>query len=410
MYSKHQKDEYGYVSRAKCINNYSAVTAACMMIKKDLFIEVEGFDAEKLKIAYNDVDLCLKVEEKGLYNIFTPYCELYHYESISRGYEKALVDIERVEKEKYFLKQKHEDIFKKNDIYYNKNLSLYSIDSSINLNNSIHYKAHIGLRFEENIILEKNCGNKIKNRICIFSHFDKNNIIDEYVIYYLSELSKIADIIFVSTAESLTDFRGIERYCKDIMVKENYGYDFGAWKSGLNLLGSELNEYEELILCNDSMFGPFFDLEPIFNEMQSKFDVWSMTDNRQITEHLQSYFIVYNKKAFSHVLFTEFWDNFKIYIDKQKLIEMNEIKFSEKLIKCKNLRTGAFVSADSLDSYLNITHYYWKKIIEKDEFPFIKKELLRDNPMNIDISNWKFTIKKNSAYNIALIQKHLERI
>ena len=406
MYSRHNKDENGYVSRAMCINNYSAVTAACMIVKKSLFEQFGGFDSENLKVAYNDVDFCLTLLENNFYNIFTPYSKLFHHESVSRGYERKLIDIERVEKEKYYLKEQH-SVFFETDKFYNKNLSLYSVDSSYNYNNSIHYKAHIALPFEENIMLHKNCGKKVKNRICIFSHFDKNNIVDDYAVYYLAELSKIADIIFVSTAESLTDLVSIEEICRDIIIKENYGYDFSAWKSGLKLLGSELNEYKELILCNDSMFGPFFDLEPIFDEMQSQYDIWSMTDNRQITYHLQSYFVVYNKKAFNHALFTEFWEDFKIYIDKQKLIEMNEVKFSEKLYGCKDLKVGAYVSSSDLDSYLNITHYYWDELISHYKFPFIKKELLRDNPMNVDISNWQDSIKNNSKYNVDMIVKGL---
>ena len=408
MYSRHSRDEYGYVSRAKCINNYSAVTAACMMIKKNIFIQFNGFDSEKLKIAYNDVDLCLTMIENNKQNIFTPYCELYHYESVSRGYETKRIDKERAEKEKYYLKEKH-SVFYKKDKFYNPNLSLYGVDSSFNLSNSIHYKALVGLPFEEKIILKEKINTKRKNRVCIFSHFDKNNIVNKYVLYYLSELSKVSDIIFVSTSEGLQNTDSLKLYCRDIIVKENYGYDFGAWKSGLNLLGNELEDYEELILCNDSMFGPFYELEPIFNKMSNSYDVWSMTDNMQIAHHLQSFFVVYNKKAFQHKLFKDFWNNFKIYIDKQKLIEMNEIKFSEELLKCKDLRVGSYVEARELDSFLNITHYYWDELLSKYKFPFIKKELLRDNPMNLDTSNWKEVIESTSDYNTKLIIDVLEK-
>jgi len=408
MYSRHNKDEYGYVSRAMCINNYSAVTAACMMVKKSLFKHFGGFDSKNLKVAYNDVDFCLTLLENNFNNIFTPYSNLFHYESVSRGYERELVDIERVEKEKFYLKKQH-PVFFETDKFYNKNLALDAIDSSFNYNNSVHYKAHIALPFEENIILSKNFRNKIKDKVCIFSHFDKHNTIDEYVLYYVSELSKVADIIFVSTAEELKNIDVLEDYCRDVVVKENYGYDFAAWKSGLNLLGKELDQYDELIFCNDSMFGPFFELAPIFDRMSKNYDVWSMTENKQVATHLQSYFVVYTKRAFQHSLFKEFWDDFKIYIDKTKLIEMNEIKFSEKLLNCSDLKIGSYISSEQLDSYLNVTHYYWRTLINEYKFPFIKKELLRDNPMNIDIKNWKSIINKNSVYSVALIQKHLER-
>jgi hypothetical protein len=69
------------------VANFSAVTAACVMIRKGVFEEVGGFDEENLKISFNDVDLCLRIREKGYSVVYTPYAELYHHESVSRGYE-----------------------------------------------------------------------------------------------------------------------------------------------------------------------------------------------------------------------------------------------------------------------------------------------------------------------------------
>jgi GT2 family glycosyltransferase/polysaccharide pyruvyl transferase WcaK-like protein len=74
----------GYFSHLNTVNNYSAVTAACLMCRKDLFDAVNGFD-ENLKVAFNDVDFCLKLKERGYNNIYLPHVELYHYESLSRG-------------------------------------------------------------------------------------------------------------------------------------------------------------------------------------------------------------------------------------------------------------------------------------------------------------------------------------
>ncbi len=75
----------GYLSLAKVVRNCSAVTAACMMTRRSCFEEVEGFDEETLSEAYNDVDYCLKLREKGYRIVFTPYAMLYHYEGGSRG-------------------------------------------------------------------------------------------------------------------------------------------------------------------------------------------------------------------------------------------------------------------------------------------------------------------------------------
>jgi GT2 family glycosyltransferase len=74
------------MGRARLHQNLSAVTAACLVIRRAVFAE-EGFNEAHLPVAFNDVDLCLRVGEKGYRNLWTPYAELYHYESANRGYE-----------------------------------------------------------------------------------------------------------------------------------------------------------------------------------------------------------------------------------------------------------------------------------------------------------------------------------
>lgn len=100
-HSRSPRDAHGYFGRLHVCQNYSAVTAACLVIRAELFHEVGGFDEEHLAVAYNDVDLCLKVREAGYLNLYTPFALLYHHESLSRGYdvtpekrERALREIE----------------------------------------------------------------------------------------------------------------------------------------------------------------------------------------------------------------------------------------------------------------------------------------------------------------------------
>jgi len=125
------KDDYGYFSRLKIIQNYSALTAACIVMKKSIFQEVNGFE-EKLEIAFNDIDLSLKVLEKGYRNLWTPYAELIHYESKSRGVEDTKEKKERFDREIAFMKAK----WKKEllaDRCYNRNLTLEHEDFSLKI-------------------------------------------------------------------------------------------------------------------------------------------------------------------------------------------------------------------------------------------------------------------------------------
>lgn len=121
----------GYFHRLELIQNLSAVTAACLMVKTKIFKELNGLNEENLKIAFNDVDFCLRVQEKGYKNIFTPYCEAYHHESISRGLEDSLEKIARFNSEVDYMKKRHKDILLCGDPYYNPKLTLDREDFSL---------------------------------------------------------------------------------------------------------------------------------------------------------------------------------------------------------------------------------------------------------------------------------------
>jgi GT2 family glycosyltransferase len=402
MYQGFAKEYSGYGARLQCVNNYSAVTAACLMMKRELFDRIGGFDEERLSIAYNDVDLCLRAQEEGFRNVWTPYCEAYHHESVSRGYEVSVDSVERREKEKWNLKDKHQEFFSKADPCYNKHLTRFGVGSQLDELVTEDYKLTEGVDFFEKIILSKEIHHKKHSKVCVFSHFDAQNEIKDYVIEYISALSEFMDVIFVSTAEDLTEesIQKADAYCKSIIVKKNVGYDFGAWKTGIDAMGSSLDEYEQLILCNDSVYGPLFDLEDIFETMKSN-DFWAMTDNYEIEYHLQSYFMTYTKKAFTHNVFKSFWKDLKIYPNKQILIETNEIGFSKSLMDTE-LSYAAYYSCKD-KNYVNVLHYYWEELIVQHKFPFIKNELIKRNPLNLGIENWSAVISENCDYSTQLI-------
>lgn len=124
------KDDRGYFGRLQAIQDISAVTAACLMIKKSVFEEVEGLD-EEFKVALNDVDLCLKVREKGYKIIMNPAVELYHYESKSRGMEETPEKHERFKREIKRFRNKWKEVIDRGDPYYNPNLTLMYGDCRI---------------------------------------------------------------------------------------------------------------------------------------------------------------------------------------------------------------------------------------------------------------------------------------
>jgi O-antigen biosynthesis protein len=94
----------GYNNQIHSVNNVSAVTAACLMCRRQVFEEVGGFE-ETLGVAFNDVDFCLKLRQKGYWNVYLPHVQLYHYESKSRGYEDTLEKQRRFERETQYMRQ-----------------------------------------------------------------------------------------------------------------------------------------------------------------------------------------------------------------------------------------------------------------------------------------------------------------
>ena len=123
------KNNSGYFSRAQLIQSFTAITAACLVVRKELYQRVNGLNEVNLTVAFNDVDFCLRVRELGYRNIWTPYAELYHHESATRGYEDNPVKKARFEAENKYMFEKWGDIIK-HDPAYSPNLTLSKEDFS----------------------------------------------------------------------------------------------------------------------------------------------------------------------------------------------------------------------------------------------------------------------------------------
>ncbi len=131
-YGQH-RDNLGYMGRLCYAQNVSAVTGACLLVKKSLFDIVGGLD-ESFAVSLNDVDFCLKLRQRGYLNVFTPFAELYHFESVSRGLDDRGEKAERYNEESERFRKKWKEVLEAGDPYYNPNFSLDRSDFALKIN------------------------------------------------------------------------------------------------------------------------------------------------------------------------------------------------------------------------------------------------------------------------------------
>lgn len=277
---------------------------------------------------------------------------------------------------------------------------------------------------------------KKNSYVCIFSHFDPNNTVDPYVIYYLQELAKKdCDIIFVTTSLTLSTAsrNELSLYCKKIILRQNRGRDFGTYKCGIEAI-DDIEQYEKVILANDSVYGPIFDLTEILHYGdKNHLDMWGASDSMNYFYHIQSYFVVFGKRLIKNPAFLQFWNAILYLGSRRNIINHYEMGLSRFFVK-QGFKLGALCSYASIQhdlraqpklqnqldqktqrllkmrSLLNPTHYFWNVIITDYRFPFIKRELLLHNPENLVISQWKEVIRTHSHFNVDMIQQHLSRL
>lgn len=185
------------------------------------------------------------------------------------------------------------------------------------------------------------------NRILFFVHYNKYGGLSDHVLYLLEHIKHIYNRIVLISNSPISDAHDnkLTGLYDTIIIRENKGFDFGAWKDAILAEGWDtLAQYDNLTLMNDTCFGPIFDLEPVYAKMeQAKSDFWGLTNhpasehgmpgtNGPVPEHIQSYFLCCNKNVVQSSAFQIFW-NKMIYDDRDKVIQKYETQFTSILNK-----------------------------------------------------------------------------
>lgn len=274
-------------------------------------------------------------------------------------------------------------------------------------------------------------------RCIVFAHYDRDQLVDDHVRFLLRQLRPFAEkVIFISVSASTPELETLADCCDIALTRENIGYDFMSWKTGLQHL-EDPAQYDEILFVNDSIYGPLFDLGPLIQRSEHlDTDFWGLTRCYEIQPHIQSFFFAFRKSLLDNGLFSAFWDSVVPLEDKKDIIRRYEIGmtafleergarcsslfdqftlgFSERLMaaRANGVRKGKSTFSSTL-KYLrgrvsNPMHLYWRNVIEHG-VPFLKVELLRDNPRGLPETQI-YDFLEHSDYSSALIGHHLDRV
>ena len=274
-------------------------------------------------------------------------------------------------------------------------------------------------------------------RLGIFCAYDSEGIIDEYIFYMLREMKKVlAHLAIVCNGKLTSESRNrLEKITADIFVRDNFGFDMEAWRQGVLNKKNELKDYDEIVICNDSFYGPLYPAEEIFAEMYKRHpeaDFWGLTIHGKtedqsrlcpygyIPEHIQTFFLVVRARMLHSLEFIKYWEDAKVASSFDEAIMSHEVCFT-KIFFDKGFNYAVYCDTRDWEKFCDFkaNHYLLstEKLLKEYHCPVIKKKVffmprnyyINDNCGDGSRKSLEF-IKNNTNYDIALIWKNLLRL
>ena len=240
-------------------------------------------------------------------------------------------------------------------------------------------------------------------RICLFAGYDKDNQIQDYVVYLIKELAKISEVYFMGNGRfSPDELFKIAPYTQMFYSQHMPLKDFGCWQYLIAKLGWEkLEKYDELILCNDSVYGPLYNLEDFFRSMERKgYDFWSATSDYESNFHLHSYCMVFTQDVIKNAQFHKFWRSVPFAYDADNCErDLTPLLTEQSFIGNSYIRT--FKQENVLHNPV--------QMLQEHKAPFVKvKSFLPENEYTAGTGiELRHQLRTRTDYDTALIQKHI---
>jgi hypothetical protein len=278
------------------------------------------------------------------------------------------------------------------------------------------------------------------DKVALFVHFDAGGQVVPAARDFIARLASTGlTVVFVTNSEQIQDEdKGfLKQHCSAILIRRNIGYDFGAWRDALDTLGLPRAETKAIYLVNDSVYGPFSDLQPLLAAVDfERADLWGATESWQHRYHLQSFFLVCGESAIRSAAWRRFWRSVRPIPCKDWIIRHCEIGFTGAMMAGGVRCAAIFPSAALLDARelarlerivdeddkrrgqnprlhaeavharrilryarrkkntLNPSVDLWRQLIQAG-YPFLKRELLLKNPTRVtDVFEWEEVVSE----------------
>ena len=290
-------------------------------------------------------------------------------------------------------------------------------------------------------------------KVCLFVHWDGAGDVRDHVMHQVRSLAQAGlSIVFVTNAGFLrpTAMAALQQFCAGILIRANVGYDFGAWREGFEVLQLPRPDTELIVMANDSVYGPMRPIDEWLAAVDlSKADFWGCTESWQTRYHLQSYLVAFSPRVVASEAWRKFWATVRPTWSKAWLVRLYEIGLTQSLlragftcravwtyqslindldpellmdhpeggpnladptIRARQYHTRHIRNAVVMRLPLNPTSDLWRQLMQAN-FPFIKRELLRENPTHVpDVAEWREVALAHSATDdLAAIERDLQR-
>jgi lipopolysaccharide biosynthesis protein len=284
-------------------------------------------------------------------------------------------------------------------------------------------------------------------RYAVYVTYDRRSLVADYVVAQVEALARLGyRVLLISNSPKLPseEVTKVLHYSWKVLHRRNIGHDFSSYKDGIRLIGC-MGEVTSLILMNDSCYGPLFDLAGIEQRARAGgSNILGVTDSWWKDYHLQSYFLRIDSRALRSTAFHDFWRSLPPYLPRTLLIRHGEIRFTQYLVRngmttdvlcpyqsvasrAMQLILGhladnsaqllpserqyleSLAGAISKGTPLNSMHSFWDVLIVEFACPFVKRNLLRQNPARIPgLIEWTALIEKHTECDIDVIHRHLK--